>query len=48
MNPCSLLTTQLQEVGIMSDKELQRLDKLESEADERYFYLLLKIYLLCF
>jgi len=38
-----LLMMQLQEAGVTLDNELQRLDILESEADQRFFCLLVKI-----
>jgi len=39
-----LLMMQLQEAGVTLDNELQRLDILESEADQRFFCLLFKIF----
>ena len=43
-----LLVSQLQDAGLIHDKELQRLDVLESEADQRFVCLLVGIYTVLF
>jgi len=47
LNVGCLLITQLQDVGVMRDEELQRLDVLESEADQRFSVNSLK-FILCY